>query len=202
MKKILLSVIAIVVGFLATPSVWGQVEVSVEEDFVIFQVGYKFFISSVESPTNLVAVRVVYPNRDFSEYILSPGGFELNTFPREHNNRRAGDKEWAGLEKEWKKLQKQVTFRSIWGKVKVNTFAQYTLVDSTVTMEKETPHAFYVFKVKYLNSGKEGTELISLDRFKTHPNQKDGPFFLGTDNGMLVPVFKEENGRFVAKIAD
>lgn len=181
------------VGFLigSVPTLWAGIQVSVEGEYVYFRNGNKRFAAPITTPTNLVAVLVVYEKRDFSEYILAPG---LITFPEKHNNRWANDTEWTKLKKEWAKIQKQVTFLDILGGVKVDTFRRYTLLGTTTSSDSKLIH---VFKVEYLGTGKEGVEVIDWNLFKMHPEENSRSFFLGRDNGRLVPVFQENGVQFV-----
>ncbi len=189
-----------IVGFfsllfvLTSTPVFAQVEVSVEGDHVRFLKGGKEYIAPIAATSKLAAVYIVYPKRDFSEYILGPD--PKLYFATERKSRAAEPKEWEKLEREWKQIQKSVSFGHISGGVKVDASRRYTLLGVTSIDDFRLVN---VFKVEYLNTGRENVEVLDYHTFKIQP-EPNKPFLLGRDNGKFVPVTTEA-GAQVVKIA-
>lgn len=191
MKNICLAVLLFV---LSSIPIFAQVEVSVEGDHVLFLKGEKEYIAPIATPTKLAAVYIMYPKRDFSEYVQGPD--PKLYFTTERRSRAAEPKEWEKLEREWKKIQKQVAFGRISGGVQVDASRRYIFLGTTSIDDFRLVN---VFKVEYLNTGKEGVEVFDYNTFKIQP-EPNKPFLLGRDNGKFVPVTTEA-GAQVVKIA-
>ncbi len=179
MKKSLFGLLTLLVF---APIVHGQVEVSIEGDYVHFnrtKTG-RTFIAPINAPTELAAVHISYPKRDFSEYVIALGQY----FPTERDRRYASVKEWKKLSAEWQQIQRQVTFGRIEGSVVVDKNRRYTFIGTTVDDAQRLMH---VFKVFYTYTGKEGIEVLDYNLFKVHP-ASTAPSFLGRENGRLMPV--------------
>lgn len=193
MKNICLAVLLLFT--LNSTPVFAQVEVSVEGNYVLFLKGEKEYIAPVGTPTKLAAVHVSYPKRDFSEYIFNPDPYLY--YATDRRSRAAEPKEWEKFEREWKQLQKQVAFGSISGGVQVDSFRRYTFLGTTSIDDLRLVN---VFRVEYLNTGREGVEVLDYSTFKIQP-ELNKPFLLGRDNGKFVPVITTEAGAQLVKIA-
>ncbi len=175
----------------------APITVSVQGNFITFQKegSSKAFMAKVDKPQELAAVYIIYPKRDFSEYVLGPNLYAIHL---NHAERRADEKEWKRLEGEWKQIVKTVSFSGISGEVSVDTSRKYTLVGTALGSTQDLPNLLLTFKVTYVNTGKEGVEVIPWERFKIRP-EEGKTFLMGTDNGMYVPVF-EQNGEHLVKV--
>lgn len=191
----------LLVGLLVFGSVaaFGQIQVSIDGDYVHFsRVGTKdgtekTFIAPLTNPGELATVHISYPKQDRSEYVITSGHY----FPTERDLRYATVKEWKKLATEWTQIKKQVTFLRIEGSVVVDKMRRYTFVGTTVNDAHQLMH---VFKVYYLNTGKEGIQVLDWGLFKVHPAGPE-PFFLGREHGKLMPVAIQD-GPPVVRVAE
>jgi hypothetical protein len=179
------------------------ITVSVTGDYVRFQKGDRCFVAAVEQPQKLIAVHVQYPKGDFSEYILGPDGFPSILKKEDlwgyYRDRWAEEKEWKSFQSEWKQICKIVKFDRVEGAVAVDTRQRYTLLGTASGREvKSGALILLTFKVTYLNTDKEGLEVIPWERFKVQP-EEGKPFLMGRVNGMLIPV-QENGGSYLVKV--
>src|SRR3989344_7170051 len=109
-KLAFLSALAVFV-FVTVAVAAPQLAVSISGDYVLFQKQNKYFVAAVEQPKKCLAVHVLYPKRDFSEYVLTPD-LSVSLYKEDlwgyYHDRRANDTEWKQFESEWKQIQKSV----------------------------------------------------------------------------------------------